>query len=101
MYSAEASLPRSFALVYLRLMAEEFTLNFLYGGIPQQINCVLRVSTFTYQFLCEIEKNELVIERDDEGSLRVIRADPFANNNMKLDPGLVKALLAEMERVLH
>jgi hypothetical protein len=41
------------------------------------------------------------VEKDDEGNLRVIKADPFAKNNTKMDPGLVKALLTEMERVLH
>jgi hypothetical protein len=82
-------------------MPESFTLNFLYKGIPQQINCVLRVSAYTYQFLCELDKNELLVEKDDEGNLRVIKADPFSKNNTKTDPGLVKALLTEMERILH
>jgi hypothetical protein len=91
----------SFALVYLRFMPDDFTLNFLYKGIPQQINCVLRVSAFTYQFLCEVGKNELVVEKDDEGNLRVLKADPFTNPDTKLDPGLVRALLTEMERILE
>jgi hypothetical protein len=97
----EASLAGSFALLYLRVMPEEFTLNFSYKGIPQEINCIFRASAFTYQFLCEIDKNELVIEKDDEGNLRALKADPFAETNSKLDPGLVKALLTEMERILH
>ena len=82
-------------------MPEDFTLNFFYKGVPRQINCILRVSSFTYQFLCEIETTELVIEKDDEGNLRVLKADPFRENNQKLDPGLVKALLNEMERILQ
>jgi hypothetical protein len=81
-------------------MPESFTLNFLYKGVPHQINCVLRVSAYTYQFLCELDKNELVVEKDDEGNLRVIRTDPFSKNNIKTDPGLVRALLTEMKRIL-
>jgi hypothetical protein len=82
-------------------MPENFSVNFLYKGSPQQINCVLRVSAFTYQFLCEVDNNELVIEKDDEGNLRVLKADPFTNNHKMPDPGLVKALIAEMERILE
>jgi hypothetical protein len=82
-------------------MSRTFTLHFTYKGIPQQINCVLRTSTYTYQFLCEIDKNELIVEKDDEGNWRVIKADPFSVNKMKTDPGLVEALLTEMEKVLE
>jgi hypothetical protein len=82
-------------------MSGTFTLHFIYRGIPQQINCVLRVSTYTYQFLCEIDKNELIVEKDDEGNWRVIKADPFSTNTANTDPGLVKALLSEMEKILE
>jgi hypothetical protein len=82
-------------------MPRTFTLHFLYKGIPQQVNCVLRTSTYTYQFLCEIDKNELIIEKDDEGSWRVINANPLSHHIVKTDRGLVKALLEEMEKILE
>jgi hypothetical protein len=30
-----------------------------------------------------------------------LKADPFTNPDTKLDPGLVRALLTEMERILE
>jgi len=82
-------------------MPETFTLNFVYKGIPQQIDCTLRVSAYTYQFLCTAGSAEIILEKDDEGNLRAREADPFSNKNQKPDPGLVSALLVEMERILQ
>jgi hypothetical protein len=82
-------------------MPETFTLNFLYKGISQEIKCTLRVSAYTYQFLCTAGSAEIIFEKDDEGNLRAREADPLSNKNQKPDPGLVKALLIEMERILQ
>ncbi len=82
-------------------MSDSFTLNFLYKGVPQEINCVLRVSRFNYQLLCEIENRELLVEKDDEGNWRVIKADPFSNDHAKTDAGFVRALILEIENVLR
>jgi hypothetical protein len=81
-------------------MSESFTLSFLYKGIPQEIDCTLRVSRFKYQFLCSIDKSEMILEKDDEGNFRAMDSDPFSNKSQKPDPGLVRALMDELERVL-
>jgi hypothetical protein len=82
-------------------MSDGFTLNFLYQGVPQEIECRLRQSAYTYQFLCSAGDTELIIEKDDEGNLRAMEADPFSAKKKKPDPGLVKAMITEMERILH
>lgn len=82
-------------------MSESFTLDILYKGIKQEITCTLRVSAYTYQFLCSTGSSQVVLEKDDEGNLRAIEADPFAANIKKPDPGLVRALMEEMEKILH
>jgi hypothetical protein len=82
-------------------MPESFTLNFEYKGITREIDCTLRVSAYTYQFLCVVDNYEMILEKDDEGNLRILDADPFSGKNRKTDPGLIRALMAELERVLH
>jgi hypothetical protein len=82
-------------------MAEEFILSFLYKGIQQEINCRLRVSAYTYQFLCQTGDSEWILEKDDEGKIRALEADPFLKKSQKTDPGLVKAMMEEMERILQ
>lgn len=82
-------------------MSDSFTLNFLFKETPQEINCRLRASAYTYQFLCIIGENELIVEKDDEGKLRALNADPFSHGKTKPDPGLVKAMITEMERILQ
>ena len=81
-------------------MPEDFTLNFLYKGVPQEILCTLRVSTYTYQFLCIIDNTEMILEKDDEGNFRAMEADPFAAKKKKPDPALVRIVIGEMERIL-
>jgi len=82
-------------------MNESFTVNFLFREVPQEINCTLRQSAYTYQFLCTVGNSELILEKDDEGNLRVLDADPFSQKKQKPDPALVRALLEEMERILQ
>jgi hypothetical protein len=82
-------------------MPEDFTVNFLYKGVPQEIQCTLRVSTYTYQFLCTIDNTEMIVERDDEGNFRAMEADPFSVKKKKPDQALVRLLIGEMERMLH
>ena len=82
-------------------MSETFTLNFVYRETLQEISCRLRASAFTYQFLCTVGENELILEKDDEGNLRALDADPFVTGKLKPDPGLVKAMITEMERILQ
>ena len=82
-------------------MAESFTVNVIYKGIPKEITCTLRVSTYTYQFICLVGESELILEKDDEGKLRALDADPFSSGKPKTDPGLVRALIAEMEKILQ
>jgi hypothetical protein len=48
-----------------------------------------------------VSGSDLIIEKDDEGTLRVLEADPGNSKNSKPEPTLVKALIEEMERILH
>lgn len=82
-------------------MPEDFTFSFLYKGVPQEISCRLRVSAYTYQFLCTTGDTVLKLEKDDEGHIRALEEDPFSKKKGKTDPGLVKALIEEVERILH
>ena len=86
---------------YLRNMPEDFTVNFLYKGVPQEIHCTLRVSTYTYQFLCIIDNTEMILEKDDEGNFRAMEADPFSVKKKKPDPALIITLIGEMEKILN
>jgi hypothetical protein len=81
------------------LMSESFILHFLYKGIQQEVTCTLRVSTYTYQFLCSVGGNEIILEKDDEGNFRALETNPFADKGHKPDPGLVLALMDEMVRI--
>ncbi|HET7001043.1 MAG TPA: hypothetical protein VFI33_07030 [Puia sp.] len=81
-------------------MPEDFTVNFLYKGVPREIHCTLRVSTYTYQFLCTIDDTEMILERDDEGNFRAIEADPFTIKKKRPDPSLIRTLIGEMEKIL-
>jgi hypothetical protein len=82
-------------------VSESIILHFSYKGLPQEIECSLRVSTYTYQFLCTAGEAEIILEKDDGGRLRAREADPFSNKMNKPDPGLVLALMNELERVLQ
>ena len=82
-------------------MSDWFTLNFVFKEEPQEVTCRLRQSTYTYQFLCTVGETELILEKDDEGKLRALEADPFSEKKTKPDPGLVRAMIAEMERILQ
>jgi hypothetical protein len=80
-------------------MTESFILHILYKGIRQEVACTLRVSTYTYQFLCTVGENEIILEKDDEGNFRALEANPFSEKGHKPDPGLVRALMDEMVRM--
>jgi len=82
-------------------MSEHFTLNYLYKGATEEISCSLRVSAFTYQFLCTIDDAEMILEKDDEGKLRVLNADPFSSKKKTPDPMRVLAVKDELERILQ
>jgi hypothetical protein len=82
-------------------MSESYTLNVLYKGVPHEMNCTLRVSAYTYQFLCTAGNTQIILEKDDEGNWRAMEADPFAGNKNKPDPGLISALLEEIKTILQ
>jgi hypothetical protein len=82
-------------------MPESFTLNFIFKDTVQEVTCTLRASAYTYQFLCKIGNSEMILEKDDEGNLRALESDPFSAKKTKPDPGLVRAMIAEMERILQ
>jgi hypothetical protein len=80
-------------------MSEPFTLDILYKGVQHEVTCTLRVSAYTYQFICQTGNSQIILEKDDQGNLRAIEADPFSGNVHKTEPGLVRALMDEMERI--
>lgn len=82
-------------------MSEEFTLSVNYKGEVREVTCRLRTSAYTYQFLCKAGDSEWIVEKDDEGRIRAMEADPFAAKGHKADPGLVKVLMEEMERIFQ
>jgi hypothetical protein len=82
-------------------MAESFSLEIPYRGSLHKITCRLRMSAYTYQVLCNSGETEFILERDDEGNLRALEAAPFSGNHPKPDTELVRALVLEMERILH
>ncbi len=82
-------------------MSDSFTLHYLYKGIPEEIVCSLRVSRFTYQFLCKLDDTDIIIEKDDEGNLRVMEAEPFSGKGRKPDVLKIKAIMNELERILR
>lgn len=82
-------------------MPESFTIEFDYKGMPQKMECTLRVSAYTYQLLCTTENSEIVVEKDDEGNLRAIEANPFSGNGQKVNPGMIQAMMKELERILQ
>lgn len=76
-------------------------LDISYKGVLYKIECNIRVSRYTYQFLCSTGNAQIILEKDDEGNLRALESDPHSGNFQKPEPGLVKALMEEMERILH
>ena len=82
-------------------MSETFFLDISYKGNPYQIECNIRVSRYTYQFICSTGKTQIILEKDDEGYLRALESDPNSGNFQKPEPGLVRTLMEEMERILH
>lgn len=72
----------------------------MYKGDTREISFDLRVSTYKYQFLCTVDNIEMIFEKDDEGNLRALEADPFTNKNKKPDMAHVKAVMIELEKIL-
>ena len=82
-------------------MPDSFTLHLPVNGVEQDIECVIRVSTYTYQILCTIGHAQVIFEKDDEGKLRALDADPFSGRTKKSNPAFVRLLMEEMEKVLQ
>ena len=47
------------------------------------------------------ENADMILERDDEGNFRAMDADPFSGKKKNTDPALIRALITEMEKILH
>jgi hypothetical protein len=82
-------------------MSESFTINYFYKGVAEEASCKLRISRYTYQFLCNIDGSELILEKDDEGKLRVLDSDPFSNKKRAPDPIRLLAVKDELEKILQ
>jgi hypothetical protein len=61
---------------------------------------MLRVSAYTYQFICTTGDSGIILDKDDEGNWRAMDADPFSGKKNKPEPGLVKSLIDELDRIL-
>lgn len=77
-------------------MEHHFNLEVHYKG--EELNLRVRLVTFgyTYKFFVTIEKDELVVERDDEMNYRIISANPAAK---KIDAGLFAAIVTALEKL--
>ncbi len=77
---------------------EAFSLELELGGKPVTVEGRLRKSTYTYQFLFDLEGTELIVEKDDQGDWRAFA--PGVRDGQKApDVKLVKAIVGEMEKL--
>lgn len=70
---------------------EEFELPVTYKGKDLLFNVRLATFTYGYKFYVEIEDNEVVFERDDEGNLRAII--PETTSGTVIEKGLIEAII--------
>lgn len=78
---------------------DEFSLELEIKGKPVVVKGHLRKSAFTYQFLFQLGDAELIVEKDDHGELRAFAPGVIAGGPSP-DQQLVKAIVAEMEKLL-
>lgn len=70
---------------------EEFELPVTYKGKDLLFNVRLATFTYGYKFYVEIEDNEVIFERDDEGNLRAIV--PETTSGTVIEKGLIEAII--------
>lgn len=70
---------------------EEFELPVTYKGQDLLFNVRLATFTYGYKFYVEIDDNEVVFERDDEGNLRAIV--PEVTSGTTIEKGLIEAII--------
>lgn len=70
---------------------EEFELPVTYKGKDLLFNVRLATFTYGYKFYVEIDDNEVVFERDDEGNLRAIV--PEVTSGTTIEKGLIEAII--------
>ena len=93
----------SYLLIYLRFwsgMEERFTITILHNGTEKELSGILRISSYTHQFLFEIGDSEIILEKDDEGNFRALIPPASGEAKQKIDPSLIQALVNEMEKVM-
>lgn len=69
---------------------EEFELPVTYKGKELLFNVRLATFTYGYKFYVDIDGNEVVFERDDEGNLRALVPD---TSDTAIEKGLIEAII--------
>ncbi len=78
-------------------MEEAFRLPVEFNGQVQEIDVTLRVTGFSPRFIASVNGEEVIIEKDEEGSYRAIQFDPQASG--QLDKDLVAAIVTSIQQV--
>ncbi|WP_250254673.1 hypothetical protein [Chryseobacterium sp. Marseille-Q3244] len=70
---------------------EEFELPVTYKGKKELFNVKLVTFTYGYKFYVDVNGNEVVFERDDEGNMRAMVQD--TSSESKIEKGLIEAIM--------
>ncbi|AZB07406.1 hypothetical protein EG344_00415 [Chryseobacterium sp. G0162] len=70
---------------------EEFELPVTYKGKEELFNVKLATFTYGYKFYVDVNGNEVVFERDDEGNMRAMVQD--TSSESKIEKGLIEAIM--------
>jgi hypothetical protein len=78
-------------------MEEGFKLPVLYKGEELEFESKLVALGYTFRFQITIDEDELVFEKDNEGSFRVINYNPSATPH--IDTALLEAVITSLEKI--
>lgn len=70
---------------------EEFELPVTYKGKEELFNVKLATFTYGYKFYVNVNGNEVVFERDDEGNMRAMIQDTLSES--KVEKELIAAIM--------
>ncbi len=77
--------------IYRTELMEEFELPVTYKGKEELFNVKLATFTYGYKFYVDVNGNEVVFERDDEGNMRALVQD--TSSESKVEKGLIEAIM--------
>ena len=81
-------------------MDEPFTLTVPYKGEQHEFETELMVTGYTYKFRTMVNGTEVFFERDDAGEFRALSPNADAKQLQSLDPGLLQAIVQQLEIIL-